>query len=106
MYIFYPIAVPSVPPSNVSGSMVNSTAIYITWVPPAVELLNGILRGYLVNVTEIETGRKFQYSTIATEILISSLHPSYIYECIVSTVTIGAGPFSLRITIQTDETGT
>ncbi len=98
--------VPSATPTNVSGSVINSTALRLTWESPPVDQLNGILRGYVVNVTEVETGRKFQYSTDTPEIVLSSLHPSYTYVCVVAAVTVGNGLFSLNVTIRTEEAGT
>ena len=73
------------------------------WEPP--EDPNGYIREYRVNVTEVETGRMFQLITNTTGITIGSLHPYYTYNCTVSAVTIGPGPFSPAITVRTDEDG-
>ena len=55
---------------------------------------------YVVNITERETGLMFQRITTQTSITLSSLHPDYIYECRVSAVTIGEGPFSAVFAIR------
>ena len=73
------------------------------WEPP--EDPNGYIREYRVNVTEVETGRMFQLITNTTGITIGSLHPYYTYNCTVSAVTIGPGPFSTVITVRTAEDG-
>ena len=67
---------------------------------------NGNIREYRVNVTEVETGRKFQLSTNTNSIIIGSLHPYYTYNCMVVAVTIAPGPFSSIITVRTDEAST
>ena len=90
-------------PSNTTGTTLNSTHIYLTWEPP--EDPNGNIHEYIVNVTEVETGRMFQLSTNTTSIIIGSLHPYYIYNCTVVAVTIAPGPFSTVITVRTDEAG-
>ena len=99
--------VPSAPPNNVTGFVINSTSISLSWEPPADEELNGLLREYQVDITEVETGTTFQLSTLATEttIIISSLHPYYNYLCSVSAVTIGLGPFSQILTFLTLQAG-
>ena len=88
-----------------NGYVVNSSSIFLSWESPAREELNGIIREYLVNITEVETGTAYQLSTFETTIIISSLHPYYNYQCSVSAVTIGPGPFSLFLTFQTLQAG-
>ena len=66
---------------------------------------NGIIREYKVNVTEVETGRMWQLISITTSINVSSLHPFYLYEWIVSSFTIGDGPYTSVSTVMTPEDG-
>ena len=98
-------AVPSVPPSNVNGYVIDSTSISLSWEPPPQERQNGVVTGYLVNITEVETGNTSQLYTSSTSITLSSLHPSYTYICSIAAVTIGPGPFSPNITLQVFEAG-
>ena len=88
-------------PLNVSGSVVNSSTIELTWNPSP----NGTVRHYVVNVTELQTANIFQFTTNATGLSITSLHPSYTYEIIVSAATIGLGLFSQTLTLETAEAG-
>ena len=88
-----------------NGIASSATAISLNWDPPLVEDQNGVIREYLINVTENETGNSFQLSVIDTTVTLSSLHPAYTYECRVSAVTTDAGPFSPAVTITTIETG-
>ena len=93
------------PPLNVSGTVVNSSTIELNWDPPDVEGPNAAVRYYIVNVTEVQTANIFQFTANTTGLSISSLHPSYTYEIAVSAVTIGPGPFSPTLTLQTAEAG-
>ena len=77
----------------------------LNWNPPAIDDQNGIVRYYVVNVTEVQTADVFEFTANATGLSISSLHPSYTYEIAVSATTIGQGPFSPALTLQTAEAG-
>ena len=104
--IFFPAA-PDVPPESVNAFATSATSVYLTWEPPPHEERNGIIRGYLVNVTETETGVMFQLSTMPneTELALSLLHPAYTYELSVSAVTVASGPYSVPIAVKTLEAG-
>ena len=54
-------------------------------------------------MTETDTGRLFQLSSSTLQKVIVSLHPYYTYECIVAAFTVGLGPSSQSVTIQTFE---
>ena len=97
--------VPRTPPLNVSGTVLNSSSIVLNWNPPDVEDQNGIVRYYVVNVTEVQTANVFEFTANATGLSITSLHPAYTYEITVSAATIGPGPFSPALTLQTAEAG-
>ena len=88
------------------GSAINSTSLFLSWELPPSEQQNGIIRRYLVNVSEVEMGNGIELSTRDTNIIVSDLHPFYHYDCNVSAVTIGAGPYTFPITIQTLQAGT
>lgn len=62
---------------------------------------NGLIRRYLICITEAETWNTFNYTTSLTSYLFHSLHPYYNYEIKVAAVTIASGPFSMTLTIQT-----
>ncbi len=75
------------------------------WDPPLSESQNGVIRYYIVLVTELETGALRNHTASTAEINIASLHPYYSYAINIAAVTIGPGPFSTEIIIQTDEDG-
>lgn len=96
---------PDDPPQNLQGNATNATTLTLSWDPPHIEEQNGIIREYLINITEIETGETFLHSTPMTCITVTELHPFYSYESIVTAVTIGPGPYSSNFTIQMPQTG-
>ena len=87
--------VPSGPPLSFQATPVNSSALQLTWEPPAPEQRNGIIRGYLINATALESGEHFQWmSSNAMPLVVSGLHPYYTYSLIITAVSIGPGQFS------------
>lgn len=91
-------------PSSLTGSVQDSTTIQLSWGAPAGRH-NGIIREYRVNITETETGRVFQQISTTTTLTVSSLHPDYTYEWIVTAFTVGEGPYSVTSRVTTLEDG-
>jgi len=75
------------------------------WDTVAPENRNGIIRHYLVSVLEVETSEMSTYTTVSTQLNISSLHPYYTYICGVAAVTITVGPSSQSVSIITPPEG-
>ena len=98
---------PSMPPENLTVEATTSESITLSWSPPDMQSQNGIIMGYLINVTEIETGETFQVSSATTNLVIQSLRPFTTYVCVIAAETSGGtGPFSISLTVQTNESGT
>ena len=77
----------------------------LSWIPPSVHQWNGIIRHYIVNINETNTGRNFSRQTSThTMFVVGDLHPFYTYQFSLQAVTIAAGPFSpiINITMQED----
>ena len=53
----------------------------------------------------METGRLFSFTAVNTSLRVSPLHPFYTYTCIVAAVTVGLGPYSAPVVVQTPEDG-
>lgn len=87
------------------GTAVDSRSISLSWGPPPAELLNGILRDYQIDVVEEQTLRRFSVHTSSSHYLLSFLHPFYDYVVSVAAFTVGNGPFSNNITIETHQDG-
>lgn len=73
-------------------------------MPPTADH-NGIIRYFVIIITEIDTGSKFELTAEATLEVVSSLHPFYTYEVVVAAVTTDIGPFSDSIVFQLPEDG-
>lgn len=84
----------------------SSEAILFQWNLPLPQNQNGIITGYLVNITALETGAMIHMSTPYLNLTLHSLRPFTTYSCIVAARTsVGLGPFSTTINIQTLEDG-
>ena len=92
-------------PENPSAVVRNSKAIFCTWDPPPQDHQNGVIVEYRINVTEVITGRVFVRLSTVTSLEITSLHPDYEYQWVVTAVTVGVGPYTSVVTIRTPEDG-
>ena len=95
-------------PLNIAEEVLGPTSFRLTWDPPPEENHHGVIRGYRVYVTEIDTGRELQFSTddSETEIIVENLHPYYLYNCSVAAITIAESPHRAVIGVRTAEAGT
>ena len=101
---FFP-AVPSSSPRNVTVVEISPYSISLTWTPPASEHQNGIITRYIINVTVVETGGMFQLFSNATTVT-AVLLPFTVYTFVLTAEnSIGTGPFSELLSIQSDEAG-
>ncbi len=87
------------------GVFHSSTAIRFSWSPPLPIEVNGKIRYYVVEVIERHTGKSWIFFAVNSVTFIGSLHPYYLYDCVVAAHTIGTGPYSEIVTIRTDEQG-
>ncbi len=67
--------------------------------------MNGVLRLYLVKVTELASNVTTVVNSTADQMEIGRLHPYYDYRLSVSAVTISPGPYSTAIVVKTAEDG-
>lgn len=99
------VIAPSDAPLDVTGQVVDSTTVSLSWSPPLPENQNGVIRKYIIAATETDTGNVYTWESISTNIGIHSLHPFYTYQFTVAAYTIERGPFSYIVTLQTPEDG-
>ena len=99
--------VPSGPPQLFYGSATSPYVVSINWQPPVFTEQNGVITGYVVNITSLDTAVTWQLTTTNTTTLqIPNLTPYTNYVCIIAARTaIGVGPFSTVLDIQTLEDG-
>ena len=99
--------VPSGPPQSLAANALSALIIQITWQPPPLPQQNGVITGYVINVTSLDTGLSQQLMSTATNLQVPNLTPFTNYVCIVAAKTaIGVGPFSTVVNVQTLEAGT
>lgn len=92
---------PTGAPQNVSVIPLNATSLYVTWRPPQTDLQNGLITGYNVLLNEIETAStQIISSTNSLSVVVSNLHPNYMYEVQVAAITTGLGPYSEKAVTQ------
>ena len=97
--------VPSDSPFNVTLTALSSYALNITWQPPPAGTQNGVIRYYIVNITNFEMATLINTHDDATLLTVDNLHPYYLYTISVAAVSVGVGPFSFTKTILMPEAG-
>ena len=96
---------PSSPPLGVDVVDTFATNFTVVWTPPPSHTHNGIIVGYQLNTTELETGRSFVRETSQLSYTFFHLHPFYTYQFTLSAVTVSPGPVSPVVEVVTLETG-
>lgn len=83
------------------------TTISLAWQPPLPEDRNGIITGYTVRLSSVSSVERRTITTTLVNLTVTSLTPYTTYECIIAAHTsVGAGPPSSIIYVQTEETST
>lgn len=77
----------------------------MSWSPLPSDLENGLIRYYLVNVTETNTGLQYQIQSVTDYITLTNLHPYYTYNVSIAAYTVSTGPFSDVTVFTTAEDG-
>ena len=73
---------------------INSTSVYLSWLPPDEDQHNGDIRHYNIRIVERHSGREFQLNSTNITIIYAGLHPAYTYSFTAAAVTVGIGPYS------------
>ena len=95
------------PPQDVQGMPLSSTTISVEWDSPPEEFLYGILRGYRIHYIPMDGTNtpNFEMTGLITSTTLENLSEFTNYSIEVAAVTIGGGPYSNPIFIQTDPDG-
>ena len=103
--MFY--SAPSEAPQNISAKIMGPASIVLSWQPPPVDQINGVLRNFHITV-QSTTDFTMQHDDLVDHETIEhslvGLHPNYQYICNVSATTIEEGP-PAYIQIQMPEDG-
>ena len=98
--------VPSGPPHNLHGAVIAADSITLTWGLPLLEDQNGVITGYVVLVTQANSGRSYQVNSNTTNLNLTSLTPNSLYTFAVAAQTRrGRGPYSNSVTLHTSTDG-
>ena len=89
----------------VMHTQLTSESVLLHWSPPPAEHVNGIIRAFVVIVSEEETGRSYNLTSRQDELSIGNLHPFYGYSFSVCAVTVAQGPCTALYSLQTLEDG-
>ena len=97
---------PTGAPQDFFIGVASPTTLQLEWRQPRYEDTNGLIRSYIINITELETGASWQQRVEDdTDALIDSLHPFYSYSLSIATETVAIGPFTPPITVEMPEDG-
>ena len=99
------VAAPSAAPENITIVDISPSFVILTWDPPPYEMQNGLIRHYIVEVTELETSNVINLSTTVTNITVNDLLPFYNYTCTVAAETVDVGSSSYEISFVLPEGG-
>ena len=77
--IFVPFPGPSAAPLNLTGFMLSSRSVQLSWDPPPVTDQNGIISGYTVATSSFDDGELFYNISVSTNLTIHSLSPYTTY---------------------------
>ena len=96
---------PEAPPVTITQSDVMSRSVVLSWLAPRSDRQNGIIRHYILEAYENDTGNTLTYQTPSdqTRFVVNNLHPFYTYTIRVQAVTVSPGPPSLSLIVNTME---
>jgi len=96
--------VPNGFPQNIRATVTSPRMALLSWDPPNFEDRNGVIIGYVINVTNTEV--MLQYTSDTMHLTLNTLSPFTTYYCIIAARTIvGTGPFSAGLTLLTHQDG-
>ena len=67
-------------------------------MPSTLQDHNGVIREYCINIPKVLTGLEIINQT-------HNLKPNHIYHCYIVAVTVDEGPYTVAVSVLTEETG-
>ena len=104
-YMYYSFLAPYSAPTILSADLVKSTSFVVKWELPPLHEINGYIRYFVLNITEVETMAITTIRVYKVTRKISNLHPYYNYTLTVAMMTTSIGPYSQPFSVQTKEAG-
>ena len=106
LYPFSFAIAPVHPPASIRVVNVTSTSIGLSWIPPRKLFANGVIRHYIIQINETNTGKNYSVQTSSQPVRIfGDLHPYYTYRLSIQAMTVATGPWSSPITVTTLQDG-
>ena len=104
------LQVPTQAPSNLSVSIVTSSVVKLTWIPPTIEHRNGIIRHYTSELYQKNSGSDMFYHVRevvgqSSPLHIEDLHPFFDYQLRMAAHTVDIGPYSDLVSWRMPEDG-
>ena len=104
-FVSFSISVPAGYPQNFSATVTSTRSVHLTWSSVLPSERNGIISGYIINVTAAERAEKMQLQSQYKNITLNA-YPYTTYTFIIAATTIaGVGPFSTVVTTRTPPDG-
>ena len=106
LFVMIIIVEPTSSPKDFSVTVTSPYSAVLTWAPPLPDQQNGIIIGYIINVTILETNETFLLFSNTTSLTVNGLRPFRSYMCIIAAQTsVGTGPYSAVFTVITPQDG-
>ena len=80
-------------------------SLFISWQAPPLDMRNGEITFYAINVVEVATGTLTLWNTSDHFLTVEPLHPYYEYQVSVAAATVGLGPYSPERIVRMPEAG-
>ncbi len=98
--------VPSGYPSYVKNMSITARSAVVSWDPPDEEDHNGVITHYTINIIEARTEKILSFTSLTTSVTATSLNPYTSYSVgVAASTSVGIGPFSVFITLETLQDG-
>ena len=101
----YMHAAPSGPPISVTATATSARSVLLTWNPPVDDQQNGILRHYFISLVSVAGTISRNVSSVQQPVSVSGLLPYTQYDCTVQAETVGLGPASIIVQVNTPQAG-
>ena len=105
MYRSPSLSVPTDYPRNFSAIVNSPHSVSRKWNPVLPEERNGIITGYIINITVVDCGEGMQLQSQSINVTVD-VYPYTSYTFIIAaTTSVGKGPYSTVITVRTPPDG-
>ena len=98
------LTAPAAAPESLAVTDITSKSVKLSWLPPQKELTNGVIRNYVIEIQETNTGMNFSLKTsVHLTHVVGDLHPYYTYRFSIYAVTVSTGPLTTPLIATTLE---